>query len=159
MRRSRVAVLAALLLLLGGCGGSSKSSSGENEGKKIMVAGLSANDHGSKHVSGKTELELDDYYFEPTVLEGTPGERVTLELKNDGTTEHNFSLDSQHVDTDVEAGKSVTVTVTIPHSGEISFYCKYHKNMGMAGALAASGTAGTGSGTTTGATSTSGGGY
>lgn len=28
--------------------------------------------------------------------------------------------------------------VMVPESGEVSFYCKYHKRMGMAGALAAS---------------------
>jgi plastocyanin len=90
-------------------------------------------------VSGTTEVELDDYYFEPTVLKGKPGAKVTLELKNEGKVEHNFSLDAQHIDKDLDAGKSATVTVTLPQSGELSFYCKYHKSRGMAGALAASG--------------------
>jgi uncharacterized cupredoxin-like copper-binding protein len=92
------------------------------------------------------------------VLKGSSGERVTLELKNEGGTEHNFSIDSDHIDKDLEAGASATVTVRIPRSGELSFYCKYHKDRGMAGALAASGSA-TGGGTTTGGTTTSGGGY
>ena len=35
--------------------------------------------------------------------------------------------------------ESATLSVTIPQSSEISFYCKYHKSRGMAGALAASG--------------------
>lgn len=147
--------LIALLLLLAGCGGSSKPSGEESEGKRVTLAGVSANDHGSKQVSGQTEVELDDYYFEPTVLKGKPGARVTLELKNEGKVEHNFSIDAQHIDKDVEAGKNATVTVTIPQSGQVSFYCKYHKSMGMAGALAAAGSSGTGGGTTTGGTSTS----
>jgi plastocyanin len=132
--------VAVLTLTLAGCGGGSKKSEkGESEGTKTTIAGLSANDHGSKQVSGKTEVELDDYYFEPTVLKGRPGSKVTLELKNEGKVEHNFSIDAQHIDKDIDAGESATLTVTIPQSGQISFYCKYHKSMGMAGALAASG--------------------
>jgi plastocyanin len=68
-----------------------------------------------------------------------PRRFVTLELKNEGKTEHNFSIDDQMIDQDLEAGESAKVTVTIPQSGEVSFYCKYHKSQGMAGALSASG--------------------
>jgi plastocyanin len=133
------AAVVVLALLAAGCGGSKKSEKGESEGKTATIAGLSANDHGSKQVSGKTEVELDNYYFDPTVLKAKPGSKVTLELKNDSSIEHNFSIDAQHIDKDLEGGESATVTVTIPQSGQISFYCKYHKSRGMAGALAASG--------------------
>jgi plastocyanin len=164
VRRSAliVAVLAlGLVPLLAGCGSSSSSSTtaegsgggGESEGGTTTVAGLQANNHGTKSVetSGKTEVELDDFYFEPTVLEGTPGQKVTLELKNDGKTEHSFTVDSQGIDKDIEPGDEGEVTVTLPKSGAISFYCKYHKSSGMAGALAVEGGTGgmTGTGTTT----------
>ena len=141
MRRGLLATagLAALLLLLAGCGGSKKSETAESEGTQATIAGLTANDHGTKQVGEDAEVELDDFYFDPTVLKGKPGAQVTLELKNEGSTEHNFSIDAQNIDQDVDEGKSATVTVTIPQSGEVSFYCKYHKSMGMAGALAASG--------------------
>jgi plastocyanin len=131
--------LVLVVLISAGCGGSKKSESGESEGMKTTIAGLSANDHGVKQVSGEAEVELDDFYFEPTVLKGKPGAKVTLELKNEGKTEHNFSIDDQMIDQDLEAGESAKVTVTIPQSGEVSFYCKYHKSQGMAGALSASG--------------------
>jgi plastocyanin len=160
MKRVIVAVVTLTLVAVAaaGCGGSSKSSSGGESGGggKKTIAGLPANDHGKKNVSGEAEVELDNFYFEPTVLTGKPGSQVTLELKNEGSTEHNFSIDSQSIDKDVEAGEDAKVTVTFPKSGEISFYCKYHKNMGMAGALAAGGTgAMTGEGETTTEESTS----
>jgi plastocyanin len=153
------AILAAATLVLvastaAGCGGGSSKSastgeSGGGSGKKT-IAGVPANDHGSKSVSGESEVELDDFYFEPTVLKGKAGSQVTLELKNEGSTEHNFTIDSQGIDKDVEAGEDAKVSVTIPQSGEISFYCKYHKSMGMAGALAVGGSGGmTGEGETT----------
>jgi plastocyanin len=156
-------VAAALVLLTvtaAGCGGSSKqSSSAESEGGKTTVAGVPANNHGTKQVSGKTELELDDYYFEPTVLKGKPGARVSLELKNEGSVEHNFSINSQGIDKDIEAGQSATVTVMIPRSGVLSFYCKYHKSQGMAGALMGNGTSSGGGGMPTGSTTTTRKGY
>jgi len=174
VRRSAliVVVLAlGLVPLVVGCGSSSSSSTtaesggggGEREGGTTTVAGLQANDHGTKSVesSGKTEVELDDFYFEPTVLEGMSGEKVTLELKNEGNEEHSFTVDSQGIDKDVEPGDEGEVTVTIPKSGAISFYCKYHKSSGMAGALAVEGGTGgmTGTGTTTNDNSKGPGGY
>jgi plastocyanin len=158
MRRAFLAV--AVVLLAAGCGGygsKSKSTTEESSGGggKKTIAGVPANDHGSKNVSSESEVELDNFYFEPTVLRGKPGLQVTLELKNESSTEHNFTIDSQSISKDVEGGEDAKVTVTFPKSGQLSFYCKYHKSMGMAGALSAGGTgAMTGSGTTTEETNT-----
>ena len=166
MRRSAliVGVLAlGLVPLLAGCGSSSsssgntttESSGGEGEGGTTTVGGLKANNHGTKAVesSGKTEVELDDFYFEPTVLKGKAGEKVELELTNEGTVEHSFTVESQGIDKDLEPGDEGEVMVTIPKSGMVSFFCKYHKSEGMAGALAVAGqSGGTGGMTNTGTT-------
>jgi plastocyanin len=151
-----VAVLGlGVVPLLAGCG-SSSSSSGSTEssssgGAKKTIAGVQANDHGTKTASssGKTEVELDDFYFEPTVLQGKPGEQVELELKNESKVEHTFTIDSQGIDQDLQPGDEAEVMVTIPKSGAVSFYCKFHKSSGMAGALAVSGNTGGGGGGTT----------
>jgi plastocyanin len=155
-----VAVLGlGIVPLVAGCG-SSKSSSGSTEesssgGGKKTIAGVQANDHGTKTASssGKTEVELDDFYFEPTVIEGKPGAQVRLELKNEGKVEHTFTIDSQKINKNVQPGDEAEVTVTIPKSGAVSFYCEFHKSSGMAGALAVTGgtggMTGTGGGTTT----------
>ena len=65
----------AVFLAASACGGGDGESS---EGGTTTVAGLEANDHGVKDVSGESELELelDDDYFEPTVLKGTPGQQL-----------------------------------------------------------------------------------
>ena len=86
MRRGVVIIAGCVLLLAAaGCGSSSSSSSGgttteesSGGGGQKTIAGIKANDHGTKAVedSGKTEVELDDFYFKPTVLEGKPGEKV-----------------------------------------------------------------------------------
>jgi plastocyanin len=164
MKRGVVIVAACLLLLAAaGCGSSSSSSSGgttteesSGGGGQKTIAGVQANDHGTKAVedSGKTEVEMDDFYFKPTVLEGKPGQTVTLELKNEGQTEHSFTIDSQNVDQELGAGEEAEVDVTIPKSGVVSFYCKFHKTSGMAGALAVRGQEGGTGGMTTDRTTT-----
>ena len=148
MRRNGVilAVLAfGLVPLLAACGSSSSSSSGTTTessgsgGGQKTIAGVKANDHGTKTVAKATEVELDDYYFEPTVIQGKAGQKVTLELKNKGKIEHSFTLDAQNIDKTLSPGEEAKVTVTIPASGSVSFYCKFHKSSGMAGALAVEG--------------------
>ena len=170
MRRGVVIAAGGLLLLAAaGCGSSSSSSSGTTTeasgsgggGGQKTIAGVNANDHGTKAVAdkGKTEVELDDYYFKPTVLQGKPGQKVTLELRNEGQVEHTFTIDSQGIDKELQPGDEGEVTVTIPKSGVVSFYCKFHKSSGMAGALAVTGqTGGTGGMTTTTTTNSGGGG-
>ena len=168
MRRG-VVIVALLLLAAAGCGSSSSSSSGSTTteessgggGGQKTIAGVQANDHGTKAVEdkGKTEVELDDFYFKPTVLTGKAGETVTLELKNEGQTEHSFTIASQGIDQVLQPGAKAEVTVKIPKSGVVSFYCKFHKSSGMAGALAVTGQAGSGSGgMDTGTTTNKGGG-
>jgi plastocyanin len=170
MRRAATtaAVLGVLAVAATGCGGYGKSKSGGGntssggKGGQMLVAGVNANNHGMKTVSGETKVEIHDYYFKPTVLKGSPGQKVTLELENEGKVEHNFSVPSEGIDMNLAAGKDAKVMVTIPKSAVASFFCKFHKGMGMAGALAAPGanisSSGSGGGTTTG-TSTGGGYY
>ena len=169
MKQGVVIVACALLVLAAaGCGSSSSSSSGGTTteatssgggGSQKTIAGVNANDHGTKAVedNGKTEVEMDDYYFKPTVLQGKPGEKVRLELKNEGQTQHTFTIDSQGVNKELGPGKKAEVDVTIPKSGVVSFYCRFHKSEGMAGALAVKGAA-TGGMTGTGTTENNGGG-
>ena len=97
------------------------------------------NKHGTKDVSGSlsVDVEMGDYYFSPTVIQATSGQKLTLNLSNHGTVAHNFSLASQGIDRDVLPNQSASVRVTVPASGLIAFYCKYHKKLGMAGELVA----------------------
>jgi plastocyanin len=130
-----IALLAcALALAVSACGGGSEESEG---GGTTQIAGVAAADHGTKSVAGQDELELelDDDYFEPTVLQGDAGQTLKLKLENEGGAEHNLTLEAQGIDQDVEPGGKAEVSVTFPDSGEVSFYCKYHKSSGMAGAL------------------------
>jgi plastocyanin len=139
-RLSMLAVPLVLVLALAACGGSGKSGESE-EGTTMTIGGQAVESHGTKDVSGeagKVEIEMYDNYFEPTVLEGTPGQKVTIELKNEGKVAHTFTVTEQSVDQEIQPGDEAEADVTFPESGELTFICKFHESSGMVGVLEAS---------------------
>jgi plastocyanin len=141
-----VVVAAALALVASACAqeeGAAEGGGGggEDEGGTIQIAGQDANDHGSMDVTGtdKISLEQDDFYFEPTVLEGEGGQTLTVELENEGDATHTFTVDELGVDEEVQAGDEGEAEVTFPDSGALLFYCRFHQGGGMRGALSVGG--------------------
>ena len=136
----RITLLAAALvfvLAFAACGGYGDDKKSE-EGTTTTIGGVAVESHGTKDVSGETgkvEIEMYDDYFEPTVLEGTPGQKVTIELKNEGETAHTFTMAEQSIDQEVQPGDEAEADVTFPESGELTFICKFHESSGMVGAL------------------------
>ena len=131
------AAVAVFVLAVAACGGSSGDESSE-EGGSTTIAGMTAKLHGTKDVSGETgkvEIELDDDYFEPTILKGKPGQTVTLELKNEGNNPHTLTISDQGIDQEVQPGDEAEVDVTFPQTGQLAFVCTFHESNGMVGAL------------------------
>jgi plastocyanin len=146
MRLLRGVLAAAAVVVFGlavaGCGGSNGDEAGE-EGGSTTIAGMTAELHGTKDVSGETgkvEVELDDDYFEPTILTGEPGQKVTLELKNEGNNPHTLTISDQGIDKEVQPADEAEVDVTFPENGQLAFVCRFHESNGMVGALEVAGT-------------------
>ncbi|MEA2588297.1 MAG: hypothetical protein QOH66_1224 [Actinomycetota bacterium] len=107
-------------------------------GPTIRLAdGQQASTRGEADVAGvsATVIELGDFFFKPTVLRGRPGQRLTVTLSNQGNSLHDFSIPAQHIDANVDAGTPVTVTVTFPQKGAVTFECRYHLLQNMRGEL------------------------
>ena len=141
-KRPFMLLILAMALVGAACGDNSSETetpgaSGSEAGTQTTIGSEAANGHGSQDVSSMDEfsLEVDDFYYEPTLLTGTAGQQLTIELDNEGTVEHNFSLDEQSISQDIEAGENASVSVTFPDSGALVFYCKYHRDQGMVGGL------------------------
>jgi plastocyanin len=82
---------------------------------------------GEKSVKkGKITIEADDFYFKPTFPKAKLGSNVSVKLKNEGKTQHTFTIPSLGVDIVLDAGKSATVDVTLPADGALGFYCRFH---------------------------------
>lgn len=126
-------LLVALAILAPACTGG---------GRSIRLAdGQRASAHGEADVAGvsTTVVEMEDSFFQPTVLRGTPGQRLTITLSNQGNSVHDFRIAAQHIDANVEAGTPVTVTVTFPEKGAVTFECRYHLLQNMRGELVTGG--------------------
>ncbi|HEX2148909.1 MAG TPA: cupredoxin domain-containing protein [Actinomycetota bacterium] len=151
-----LSIFAVLVLLTAACGGNEGNEGTEEtsgsatnteaadgtptpvvEETMALTGGENANFHEEADVTGddSVELELDDNYFEPTILKGSAGQEITLELFNEGGNIHNFSITGQEVDEDLQEGGQQDVGVRFPDSGAVTFFCKYHQELGMRGEL------------------------
>lgn len=134
---TRFLVVAIVLAALVGCGKSGGSGSSPASGGSSAAAAASS--AAPTDVTGKKNvvIEMNDNYFQPSVLKGTPGQTIQIELKNVGMALHNFSLSEPGLSLgqDIQPGGDQFVTVKFPQSGSVQFYCKYHKSMGMVGTL------------------------
>ena len=138
-------LLALSALGLAACGGSSYSSGNtgqasavksSNSGGAYGSAGASTKSASNASSGSTVAVGMYDDYFRSKTITGKPGATVKVKLTNDGSNEHNFKIDSQkQADADVPPGKSATVSVKIPASGSVQFYCEYHKGLGMTGTV------------------------
>jgi plastocyanin len=112
-----LASLAVLTLMAAACGGSDEGGGGGD---------------GGGGGGGALSIAAKDFEFDPTTLDVTSGEDVTITVTNDGDVEHSFTLDDDSVGQDVEPGESATVTVNLTET--IGFHCEYHPDQ-MTGTL------------------------
>ena len=130
--RSLLLVAAPFVLVAAACG-----DDDDDEGVLDRLGNQAVNDHGTLDATGESEVdfEADDVYFNPTFLRGEAGQKLTLRIENEGNAKHNFSIPSQNIDQDIEAGEETTVEITFPQGGVALFLCKYHQGQGMVGEL------------------------
>jgi len=146
-RTITVAALAIFAAMLVGCGkndttqtgASNSTSAGPTASSPVQLNGQ-VSDKGTKDIasagaSPTVEVEMNENYFSPTFIKAAPGAEVTLQLKNEGQKSHTFTLTDGKVDQTFEKGKSGEVKVTVPQSGTVAFYCKFHRATGMQGGL------------------------
>lgn len=127
MRRLVVA-LSLVSVLAVGCGGGGSSAA------PVKLPGTT-NDHGTKTAKDGITVEADDFYFNPTFLTATAGQKVTVELTNEGSARHTFTSEVMGVDIELAPGAKRTVTITAPASGFTEFHCRFHQGQGMQGAV------------------------
>ena len=140
-RKAYLATVVALVLVATACAEEKTPTPQAADGDQILVAGEEANNHGTEDIAGASDFELEmfDFYFQPTVLSGEAGQTITLELLNEGSNAHTFTLDTIQVDLEVPPGQNGTSKVTFPESGALLFYCRFHAGGGMRGGLSVGG--------------------
>ena len=108
-------------------------------GDRIELGGQQVVSHGEVDINGQTaeDVEAGEFYFEPTVLRGSGGQSITLSIHNSTSSLHNFSQPLRVIDQEIPPGQTVQVTVMLLASGDLVFFCKYHRGRGMLGVLEA----------------------
>jgi plastocyanin len=126
-----------------GSAGGSTTSTGASSGTPagVSLTGQVTN-KGTVDATGKSTFELEadndggEYYFKPTFVKVTSAETVKVTVKNEGSVQHTFTIDSLNINEPIDPGKSVQVNVFLP-AGTTSrtFYCRFHRSSGMQGAF------------------------
>jgi len=135
-----VAAIAASLFVATACSSSSSSSSSAASGGSTSTSTSTSSTSSSAGVTDVTgmstfEIDQDNFFFSPSTIDGSAGQKITFTVKNVGSAPHTFTIDNLNIDVTVQPGDEMTVDVTFPTSGTVEFYCKFHKSMGMTGTL------------------------
>ena len=84
----------------------------------------------------KFSLELDDSYFKPTFIKAKGGQTFNIELENEGSLPHTFTITSLNLDKEVAPGTTVEIDLTLPAgTDDLAFVCRFHVGGGMRGAF------------------------
>ena len=119
------AAVGLLIVTLAACSGLGESSAGD------VHRGPAASG------AGAIELVMKDEVFQPDVLKVPANTPVTLEIRNAGKENHNFTIPELDVSTGpMNPGDVVTVEFTAP-AGTTDFTCTWHEASGMVGRLEA----------------------
>jgi plastocyanin len=140
MRKAIVFGFSALLLLAA-CGSSSKhgsGGSGASTAAPVQLSGTVTNKGVATASGGSIEIDAKDLYFSPTFVKAPAGSTLNVTIKNEGTNQHTFTIDGANIDKSLAPGQSTTVSVKVPASGSVNFYCRFHRGVGMQGAIVAS---------------------
>jgi len=135
----KLVILLALVALIGTACGDDEDDAATTDtttaASSVLPAGTP--DHGTATASDGMELELDNFYFGPTVIEATPGQTFKVELFNEGGAPHTFTVDSLGIDVTLAPEERKEVSITAPGTaGTVPFYCKFHQTSSkMQGAL------------------------
>jgi plastocyanin len=105
----------------------------------IALAGCSRERSGDVHEgargAGAVQVVTHDDEFAPGTLHLEAGTEVQVEVRNEGSQGHNFTIDSLNLSTGtVEPGNVVTATFTVPN-GTTEYHCTFHP--GMSGEIVA----------------------
>jgi plastocyanin len=140
--RKLVILMAVLTLALAGCGDDSNDTEASSGGTDTTVGSpvslpAGTQFHGTADAKDGLEVELDDFYFGPTVIKATPGQVFKVEVFNEGAAPHTFTIDSLNVDQQVAPDERKEISITAPAAaGEVAFYCRFHRSSGnMQGVL------------------------
>ena len=145
MGRGLVALALGATLLLGGCGGGSDAPAALDGGDQALFDAVA---------EVELEVALSEFHFDPETVELPVSELVAITLRNDGSTEHDFTIkridgaqayrlddeppsidraDGEDVHVALLPGTSAELRLRVTEPGEYELYCAVsgHRRAGM----------------------------
>lgn len=92
-------------------------------------------DDGAGQAAAPVTVKLGEFFFQPGELQASPGQTLTVEVENEGSAAHTFTIDELGVDQVLPPGETGTVLVTTQEEGTLRMYCRFHERQAMEGAL------------------------
>lgn len=137
MRRLRLFALAAVLALAAAACGDDTTTPSSQSSTPATSNATPLTNQGTTDVASMTNftIELDDNYFKPTFMKVKDGQKLSLELENEGSTLHTFTITGLNIDQQMDPGARKEVEITFSGSSDVAFFCKIHGAAGMRGAF------------------------
>ena len=141
MRKGQLlAPFLVLALAAAACGGDDNppSAGGGDTTPPPTSTGSPLNNEGTTDATGMTKLtlEVDDFYFKPTFIKVTSGQALNIELENEGSADHTFTITALSIDEALTAGGKKEIDLTLPSGAtDVAFFCRFHSANGMRGAF------------------------
>lgn len=133
-----LALVAGLAAACGGNGNDTTTGATDGATSASPAASPSETDTPSASPSetatggAEASLLMLDNVFQPADITVASGS--TLVFTNQGAAPHNFSIDGQDIDEDVNAGETEDESIELA-PGTYDFFCKFHVADGMTGTL------------------------
>ena len=100
----------------------------------VALTGCARERSGDVHEgsAGSDAVEVvlqDDDDFDPEALHLEAGTEVDVEVRNEGSNDHNFTIDALDLSTGtIEPGRVMTATFVVPN-GTTEYHCTFHPGM------------------------------
>ena len=117
--RARVIGILLAGALLAACGGNDAGG------------GAAAGDVGEPSSGTTSTITMRDNEFVPSAATIAVGD---VDLVNEGQSPHNFTIEGQGIDVDVDPGTTTTQSIDLA-AGTYTIFCAFHRSDGMQGSL------------------------
>ena len=92
------------------------------------AAGPGTNENGEQGETVDIEMTIEDFSFDPGVIDINLHDEISLELANDGEETHTFTVSEFLVDEEFASGEDRDVSFTPNEPGEFTFFCRFHQD-------------------------------
>jgi plastocyanin len=87
------------------------------------------------------EMKAGSYYFDPAVIQASPGDILLIEIENIAGIEHNFTIENPAGEVlhsiDLPVGSTSELEIQLSGAGVYRYYCdiRFHPTLGMTGQI------------------------